>query len=132
MSDLDKKLTDTLIGVFNAGFKAGAGTLPADAGETVGCKTAIKRIKQAFIDAGWQQWIGPDSITSTGIDQTDTEIEYDKPSNEKFGKPVPFMSGQEWYDRFYNELHDGEKHIDDTKSYYIDHVLSVAKKAAGL
>lgn len=55
----------------------------------------IPAIKQAFLDEGYKKWIGPDSITSTGIEQTETEIEYNKPSKERFGEPIPFMTGQE-------------------------------------
>lgn len=42
------------------------------------------------------------------------------------------MTGQEWYMRFYKEIHDGENHVDDTKSYYIGYILEAAKRAAGL
>ena len=52
---------------------------------------------EVFIEQGLKQdindsWVGPNSIDTTP-DPTETEIEYDKPPKNLYGKPIPVSLG---------------------------------------
>lgn len=76
----------------------------------------VGEIKQAFTDEGWVEL--PPRIT-----QYDSDF---KPN---------FMSGQEFYDRFWKELKKADEDIepeDWADAYYVSFFLEAAKRAAGI
>lgn len=116
--DLSKKLTDTLVGVFNAGFKSGAGQLPEDVGPEIGRVTAIAQIEQAFIDAGWSP-----------IER----LRYN-PNADNYSERFPrLMTGQEWYDQFMRhlDLNNNKAAVAMPRDQWA-YVLDAAKKASGI
>lgn len=137
MSDLDKKLEDIVTRIFYKGASSGLDYPNIAKLDSTANWGYVEETKQAFIDAGWQpSWIGPDHIVSVGLDKIEPPtIDYDTPPKERFGEPIPFMTGQEWYDKFTKELpedivvdYDSEKNV----SFHAgnNHGLRTARKAA--
>lgn len=123
MSDLDKKLEETVtLSIAKYAYADNDNFVPV---KDI-CDDAINEIKQAFIDEGWKH---------DGFSQA---VEYMYKKREEGVKPtwlriggVEFMTGQEWYDKFYKEAKLQFPHLDDSKftSYGI---LDAAKKAASI
>lgn len=107
MNELDKKLDEVLQGWVIGGDSVY--NYPPTKNQ------ALAAIKQAFIDDGWLRSI--DISLPTGTPYV----------------PEPRMTGQEWYDRFLNEM--VAIPLEDFSGSYVDvgqRLREAAKKAAGL
>lgn len=112
MSDLDSRIR----GVLNWYFNVANPDIGLRVSES---NQAIERIKQAFIDAGWRQGQGP----------------YQDAMLDAIKKEAGLMTGQEWYDRFQDELKGRVFPHGDTNRYVanaVNEMLDAAKKAAGI
>jgi hypothetical protein len=107
VSDLEKKLHDIFYEQAKSYYFEGSS--PEWFEEE--CPELIKKVKQAFIDAGWftpadkelvqeivnnraqqkidQRWVGPNSITSMGPLQP-PDVEYDPAPKQLTGEPIPY------------------------------------------
>lgn len=110
MSELDKKL-ETLVG-----YSYAVGTNDGESArrEKTVVPQTVEKIKQAFIDDGWVKDFGT------------VELHVHNATN--------VMTGQEWYDKFIDELVNSESIAEPpiTRMKAYNHYLAAAKRASGI
>jgi hypothetical protein len=98
----------------------------------------VDEIEALFLDAGWTPKPEVDVKIQRG---TDYSFQFSGDMNA-LKKANGFMTGQEWYDGFDNEIHkpwtdeyilEPQHSADEQMDYYTaEHVIESAKKAAGM